>query len=194
MVVLKLGGSLSQSPQLAGWVDYFAECHPGQAVIVPGGGVFAELVRKMQRQWQFNGRNAHHMAVLGMQQMALLLQGINTKMALASSINKIRQCMDVQQPVIWFPDMQCLNLAGIPATWDITSDSLAAWLASNLMASELVLVKSAPIPSSYTLLQLTEQGVVDRAFCRYAGPENYTVRLFHRDDLSLFKKNYSEKI
>ena len=59
-------------------------------------------------------------------------------------------------------------MAGIVPGWDVTSDSLAAWLAEQVAADELVLVKSADISTEATLLELQTQGIVDASFNCYA--------------------------
>ena len=82
MIVIKLGGSLEQAKTLADGLtriaQHYSQQHSQQqaVVIVPGGGVFADTVRAAQHQWQFNDRIAHEMAILAMQQMALLFQSL----------------------------------------------------------------------------------------------------------------------
>jgi aspartokinase-like uncharacterized kinase len=63
------------------------------------------------------------------------------------------------------------QIAAVPPSWDATSDSLAAWLAHELGATKLLLVKSADLPSgaALTLADLSASGVVDRLFTGFAG-------------------------
>ncbi|MGZ8152744.1 MAG: amino acid kinase family protein [Methylovulum sp.] len=169
MIIVKLGGSLSESDMLINCLDSIEKNYQGRSVvIVPGGGAFADQVRLAQQHWRFDDSIAHAMALLAMQQMALLLKGLKQAFAIAGSVAEIHEQIDRQKTVIWSPDVLELDNAGIQPTWDITSDSLAAWLAGVLSASELVLVKSAAIDSALSLYQLTEQGIVDRAFCNFA--------------------------
>ena len=77
MIVVKLGGSLSQSDALIKCLNSIEQRYAGSAVvIVPGGGAFADQVRMAQQHWQFNDETAHRMAILAMQQMALLMNGL----------------------------------------------------------------------------------------------------------------------
>ena len=76
MIVLKLGGSLLSSPALMQCLQLASQKGQGQLVIVPGGGVFADQVRLTQKKWQYDDKAAHYMAILAMQQMALLFQGL----------------------------------------------------------------------------------------------------------------------
>ncbi|MFZ2405613.1 MAG: uridylate kinase [Methylobacter sp.] len=177
-VVIKLGGSLSRSDTLVSCLNAVEKNYRGRAaVIVPGGGAFADQVRLAQQHWQFDDNTAHHMALLAMQQMALLFKGLNPGFAIAHTVGAIRKQLDRQKTVIWSPDIIELDNAGIEASWDITSDSLAAWLAKTLPASELILIKSAAIDANLSLQQLAEQGIVDKAFCDFVAQAAFKTQI-----------------
>jgi aspartokinase-like uncharacterized kinase len=184
--VIKLGGSLSDSSLLRDWLELIARQGQGRAVIVPGGGGFAEQVRKAQQHWRFDDFHAHHMAVLAMQQMALLFQGLYPELDLADSPEKINQSLEGNRVVIWFPKISELNQASIPADWNITSDSLSAWLAQMLSAATLTLVKSCVIDKKLTISELIEKGIVDKAFNQYASLSSYHVKVLNRSDIDSF--------
>lgn len=169
MRVIKLGGSLLQAQTLSRCLDRIEHCYAKNCVIVPGGGLFAEQVRAAQQQWQFDDNTAHAMAILAMQQMALLLNALKPNFALATHLKAIPDLLatSIISPVIWSPDIIELNHAGIAATWAITSDSLAAWLARTLSARQLVLVKSAVIAEQWTLTELIARGIIDPAFTQF---------------------------
>jgi 5-(aminomethyl)-3-furanmethanol phosphate kinase len=64
----------------------------------------------------------------------------------------------------------------ISESWDVTSDSLAAWLAWRIGATHLVLVKSAPAPDpSLSPERLAALGLVDAAFPAYAAKGGFAV-------------------
>jgi aspartokinase-like uncharacterized kinase len=56
----------------------------------------------------------------------------------------------------------------LPHTWQVTSDSIAAWTATMLSADELVLLKSVPLPSETTFEQAAHAGLVDEQFPTFA--------------------------
>lgn len=167
-VIVKLGGSLlrSGSPPLR--ILNRLKGLP-QVVLVPGGGVLADAVRDAQPQWGLSDRAAHVMAILAMEQMAHALAD------LAPDLVPCRTLADLIAPrtaaALWFPASMLIGAPQIPESWDVTSDSLALWLARQTGASRLVLVKApgAPLPPGNLLETsqipaLAAAGVVDAAF------------------------------
>jgi len=168
MWVVKLGGSLAASDDLPRWLDALSRT---DAVIVPGGGPFADAVRTAQARWAFDETAAHHMAILGMRQYGLMLAALCPALLTAATLAELRQ--PAGRAKVWLPAPECLDAAGIPATWDVTSDSLAAWLAGQIHATNLLLVKSVSATSlaatrSLCCAQLVNQGWVDPVFPTYA--------------------------
>lgn len=183
MVIIKLGGSLSKSTTLVNCLDAVETNYTDKAaIIVPGGGAFADQVRLAQQRWQFDDTTAHQMAILGMQQMALMFKGLKPGFAIAHNIETIQDLLKRQKIVIWSPDISELDNAGIPASWDISSDSLAAWLAKTVSASELILIKSAVIEANLNLHQLAGQNIVDKAFCEMVGGAMFEIRVVNAHD------------
>jgi len=152
-----------------------------KVVIVPGGGIFADQVRLVQKQWQFNDEIAHAMAILAMQQTALLFKSIKPSFFLANQVLTIDNSGPV---VIWSPDIEGLNSASINASWGVTSDSLAAWLATQLKADELILVKSSEIPVNIGIQQMQEQGLVDNEFPEYTKNAFYKITLLNKNSFN----------
>ena len=178
MIVIKLGGSLlSDKTALKQCLTTIASSHHTKIVIVPGGGVFADQVRVAQQQWQFDDVTAHQMAILAMQQMALLLNSIKPEFLLTDKIVDINNTSLV---TIWSPDKAELDNVGIKASWDISSDSLAAWLANQLLAQELILVKSAAIPDTASIDEMQQLNLVDKAFKQYTQATTYKITLLNK--------------
>jgi len=112
-----------------------------------------------------------------MQQMALMFKGLKPDFAIADTVLAIQDQLDRKKTVIWSPDIIELDNAGIEASWDITSDSLAAWLAKTVLATELILIKSAAIDADLSLHQLAEQNIVDKAFCDFVAQAAFKVHI-----------------
>lgn len=183
MIVLKLGGSLLSSTTLTKFLELAVNEGKGQVVIVPGGGVFADQVRLTQQQWQYNDRTAHYMAILAMQQMALLFKGLCPELSVVNKVSEILSKMQ-QNVVIWSPLADELDAAGIPASWDITSDTLAAWLSVQLAIDHLILVKSTERAENSSMDQLSAFGIIDASFADYVRNQALTIDCISHQQIS----------
>jgi aspartokinase-like uncharacterized kinase len=165
-VVVKLGGSFAFSEQLRNWIEALAACG-GEVVIVPGGGPFADAVRLAQTRMGFDDRAAHQMALLAMEQYGRALASFNSALSPAASVSAIRQHLDADRVPVWMPSSMVLS-ADVAQSWDVTSDSLAAWLAARIGADRVFLVKHAKNTSARAALKdLIAAGIVDEAFALY---------------------------
>jgi dihydroneopterin aldolase len=169
LTVVKLGGSYAFSPVLGDWLATVARC-AGHVVLVPGGGPFADAVRDAQAKMGFDDAAAHHMALLAMEQYGRALVGFNETLALAPSMTAIRRLLSAHKVPVWAPTRMVLDRADIPSSWDVTSDSLAAWLARRLHAQRLLLIKHIdPAGDRVQADDLVERGIIDRAFVASLG-------------------------
>jgi len=184
MWVVKLGGSLASDPALLRrWLEVLAAGGAGKVVIVPGGGVFADQVREAQATLGFSDSAAHRMAILAMEQFALMLAGMAHGLTPAESDEQVRQVLRRGGVAVWLPATMTFGNPEIPETWDVTSDSLAAWLALRLGAERLVLVKSCAMPGGdATPEELRRLGIVDTAFPDFMRGARYPVRALSKED------------
>lgn len=166
-VVVKLGGSLAAAGTLASWLAVVIQHGGGRVVVVPGGGAFADAVREAQRRDGFSDLAAHRMAVLAMEQYAWMLFDLAPMLVPCASLPEMRAALGDGSVALWLPSRMVLADPLIAGNWQVTSDSLAAWLARRLEAQHLVLVKSASAPPA-AAMELAALGYVDRAFPAYA--------------------------
>jgi dihydroneopterin aldolase len=165
--VIKLGGSFAFSADLGDWIAAIAGCG-GRAVVVPGGGPFADAVRAAQVQMGFDDRTAHRMALLAMEQYGCAIKSLHEALSLADSLDSIRRGLADDQVPVWLPTQMALSATDIPPSWDVTSDSLAAWLAGKIGAARLLLVKQVePAQGTARVADLVERDVVDAAFANF---------------------------
>jgi dihydroneopterin aldolase len=85
----------------------------------------------------------------------------------------------------WLPSRMALGADDLPESWQVTSDSLAAWLALRLDASALVIIKSVNAKTDpITAEALVEREIVDPLFACFAAQNNADIRLAGPADLA----------
>ena len=174
MRVVKLGGSLfKNTPQniFACLAHIATQSIP--TIVVCGGGEFADCVRHAQRQWHFSDICAHEMAILSMQQTAIMSQNLFPVFTLCSTANAI----SYPDLAIWSPSIGELNAHHVRGSWDITSDSLAAWLANQVQATQLLVIKACRIDSHATLEELVQTGIIDAQFPHFVKNASFNVTI-----------------
>jgi 5-(aminomethyl)-3-furanmethanol phosphate kinase len=165
LTIVKLGGSLAGGPHLKDWLKAIL-AEAGAIVIVPGGGPFADAVRKAQVPIGYDDRAAHAMALMAMAQFGRALESLNPALRLTASRSAILRALKDGKVPVWSPERMA-QAAGLPETWDLTSDSLAAWLAGTLGAERLVLVKHGRFDAAAIgAHELVARGIVDPLFPR----------------------------
>lgn len=180
MWVVKLGGSLAFSADLPAWLEVLSQPRGRRRVIVPGGGPFADGVREAQRRRAFPDDAAHRMAVLAMEQYGLMLSALAPGLRPAATLGEIRAIHDEGKVPVWMAARMTAGRDDIPARWEVTSDSLAAWLARELGAGLLVLVKSGEPPAgkggAVSVTELQRAGLVDAALPSFLRGRAFPVR------------------
>ena len=142
-LVVKLGGGLLAHPQ---HFDAALRAIAGMArtrplLVVPGGGAFADAVREADRRLGLENDTAHWMAVLAMDQYAHLVAARLTGARMVDGPSGLRAAYAAGDVPVLAPS-RWLRLADpLPHSWDVTSDSIAAWVAGQVGAGELLLVK-----------------------------------------------------
>lgn len=152
-LVLKIGGSLQHHAEM---ICSLLIKHDFPVLIVPGGGIYADQVRRSH----VDGSIAHWMAVAAMEQFGYYLSsfGIPTTVTLHVP----------SHPVVFLPYRQLTALDPVPHRWEVSSDTIAAWCA-HFLHTPLVLLKSVDgIRSGATLYRRIETplhtGDVDPCF------------------------------
>jgi aspartokinase-like uncharacterized kinase len=144
VTVLKVGGGLARE---AGDDALRALCRTiGEAgarhelLVVPGGAGFADAVRDHDARFPLRAATAHRMAILAMEQFGWLLCDLIPDAVPCTDLASARDAAaDRATPVL----LPAAMLAGdpVPVAWEVTSDSIAAWVAGAALAARLVLLK-----------------------------------------------------
>ena len=105
------------------------------------------------------------MAITAMELFGRTLIALQPDLVLAGTPEAIEQALADGSVPVWAPTTMTAGRSDIPESWDVTSDSLAAWLADRLQAERLLLIKSASDPQGDpSITYLAENGMVDPAF------------------------------
>ncbi|MES2636191.1 MAG: uridylate kinase [Pseudomonadota bacterium] len=191
--IVKIGGSLLGSHELERWLAIFAKFSDGNIIIVPGGGVFADAVRDAQKLSKISDACAHRLAVLAMDQYGLLLANMNPLLATARTQLEIDERTWQHRGIVWLPSHMVLSDDSIPQSWNVTSDSIAAWLAQKLNAQHLILVKSdKPDTAELSLKVMTQNGVLDEAFSDFVLNKTFGKWMLNKTDYAHFLEGLSE--
>lgn len=192
MWVIKLGGSLLSSGSMNKWLSIIIEFGRGKLVIVSGGGSFAAQVREAQKKWRFDDKAAHQMALLAMEQTAHLLKSIEPDLSLTDSIKDIEEIVNLNKVPVWLPCKIIDRSQELSSNWDVTSDSLALWLAGKLKAEHTMLVKSLSA-SNKNARQLSDFDMVDKAFPEFVKKSESGLWWLEENDMGVFKKMLKTK-
>lgn len=170
MHVVKLGGSLlvrsDVIPSLSQWLD----SRPRHFhLLIVGGGDVVNAIRQLFRSLALSEVDAHGLAIRGMSLNAAAV-ALALSRERGHTIPVITRLADLEQlsgmGCAILDPLEVLTAAGcnLPQDWSTTSDSIAAWVARQLRASELILLKSRAARGDW----LQDTDLVDPNFRRQA--------------------------
>jgi 5-(aminomethyl)-3-furanmethanol phosphate kinase len=140
--VVKVGGSLAEQPYalrtLCLELGRQAQLH--SLVVVPGGGVFADTVRDFDQTYSLPAEVSHRIAILAMDQYGLALTHLIPNAAACDTLEKARRLTAAKRTAVFLPSKLLSKHDPFEASWDVTSDAIAAHIALKLQADKLVLV------------------------------------------------------
>ncbi|MGL4512936.1 MAG: hypothetical protein ACRCT8_07570 [Lacipirellulaceae bacterium] len=185
-LVVKLGGSLLAQPRgIARFVEWLdspqAACGAASRLVVVGGGPVVDALRAIHVANGLADEASHWGAIDAMDVNARLVASAARSLGFTDALPQDGQSGDlVLAPGrLLREDEPDWPGEPLPASWDVTSDSIAARIAVRLRAG-LVLVKSGPWPAGVEpgdWVSAAARGYVDRWFSRVAPTETRVARL-----------------
>jgi len=169
-LLLKVGGSLGQRASLRPLLQRIALlAGRRRLLVVPGGGLYADLVRDQMRRRGIDERTAHHMALLAMDQYGLFLSSLMRRSAAVDNLRTAELVAEAGRVPILLASSLVRGETTLERSFRLTSDSIAAYLAGRLRAAHLVLLKSVSRPPGRlrdraSADRLARHGVVDPLF------------------------------
>ncbi len=168
-LVVKVGGSLFD--RVVPLLGIFREAGRPM-LIVPGGGKFADLVRRLA----VSDTAAHWMAIAGMEQFGWYIA--------SHGVSMVTKPVIPSEVTVLLPYCALREADPLPHSWSVTSDTIAAWVAGEL-STDLLLLKSVDgIHHRRRLLFRVEDpsfiaDEVDSAFIRFAFEHNIVARVIN---------------
>ena len=132
--VVKIGGSLF--PDYA--IELAKQLENTDSVIILGGGEFANLIRKYDDEMQFSEQTTHWCAIDCMDIIAKLVNDKINSTKLAYSIEDINKISNEGFTPIFVVSEFLKTEDPFECSWDVTSDSIAAYVAHLLNANLLI--------------------------------------------------------
>jgi 5-(aminomethyl)-3-furanmethanol phosphate kinase len=165
-VVVKVGGSLYDLPDLGRRLRSWLNALPSRRILlIPGGGAAADLVRQGDALDKLGEECCHWLALRALQFTAHLLAA---RLEFSQVIEEIEHREIAWQlnriPIL---DMHAFALADegrpdhLAHRWDVTSDSLAARAAVVAGIDQLILLKSCDMPACCDWGEAARCGIVD---------------------------------
>ncbi|MCC7424690.1 MAG: hypothetical protein IT428_30850 [Planctomycetaceae bacterium] len=169
VVVYKLGGSLLDLPDLGERLGRIIESRPETLpLVIVGGGPTADLVRSWDRMHRLEEETAHWLALRAMQLNERLVVALLPETTTVEGRLQARDAWHSRRiPVLstfeFLKSEECglptlsdnylstgsMSSHRLPHRWDVTSDSIAAWIAMRWPARELILLKSTNEPANW---------------------------------------------
>ncbi len=143
--VVKIGGGLAAVPGALDRVcqEVSAAAPRHQIIVVPGGGPFADAVRLFDQCFHLSPHAAHWMALLAMDQYGHALVDRIPGAVLVEEPGSLLDCVRQGSVAVLAPSRWLRSADVLPRSWEVTSDSIAAFVAGAVDAARLILIKPA---------------------------------------------------
>ncbi len=128
LTVVKVGGSLYDWPELRPRLGEYLAGLGGAKIVVPGGGPFADAARRLDAAHRLGDPAAHRFALASLAAPAAFLREL------------LGPGVVVFDPALELEAIES-KFGPVPQSWDVTTDSLAAYIAAD-RGARLVLLKS----------------------------------------------------
>ena len=165
-VVVKLGGSLLALPDLAErLVTVVTLLLPHKVLIIVGGGAAADEVRRLDDVACLTATQAHWNAIAAMTFNAETLSCVCGYLPVVSNRIKADMAWQKQDAVLldtkaFLLEEKAQHSRSLPESWNVTSDSIAAFVAIHWPAKQVVFCKSCDLSSPH-IEGLCQDGLLD---------------------------------
>jgi aspartokinase-like uncharacterized kinase len=142
--IFKIGGKiLENSKNIESTISQLTQLYEEnilqKILLIPGGGSYANFIRTVDEELKLGDGLAHWMAVYSMNYNGIEL---NRKYPKLECIEELKPFQDAQKMFcIFLPYNYLRNHDTLPHSWDVTSDSIALYVANELNLNQCFLIK-----------------------------------------------------
>ncbi|MFW9989975.1 MAG: hypothetical protein ACFFC3_15105 [Candidatus Odinarchaeota archaeon] len=108
-------------------------------IIIPGGGIFANFIRKVYTELKFTEEIAHFMGIISMNYNGLELSKLYPNLQVIVNFSKLKEMGDSISLFLPYDYLKENDI--LPHSWEVTSDSITLFLAKQLGLNECFLIK-----------------------------------------------------
>ena len=137
--LVKIGGSLTYHVKpLLNTLKSFSS-RENKIVVVPGGGMFADVVRDLDRDVKLSNRASHRMALMAMDMMGVYFSDVSHIRTVDNLYDAKVTLLD-SDIVILLPSKVVLSTDELPHSWEVTSDSIGLYVGKLLRLKKVIIV------------------------------------------------------
>ena len=142
--IFKIGGKiLENSKNIKSTISQLAQLYEENILqkifLIPGGGSYANFIRMIDKELKLGDDLAHWMAVYSMNYNGIEL---NRKYPKLECIGELEKVQDTKKKFcIFLPFSYLRENDTLPHSWDVTSDSIALYIAYKLQLNRCFLIK-----------------------------------------------------
>ncbi len=139
MILIKIGGSLLyNSKTLLKKLKDFAINYNKKIVIVPGGGIFADVVREVDKNLRLSPSLSHKLAIKSMDFVGEIYSELGNIKSYSTLFDLKREIPNEKIGII-LPSKILLSIDLAEHSWNITSDSLSLYIGKLLNVKDIII-------------------------------------------------------
>jgi 5-(aminomethyl)-3-furanmethanol phosphate kinase len=171
LAIVKVGGSLFDWPAFPGRLRDYLEMRQESegtehTILIAGGGPAADWIRSLDQIHGLGDVTADRLALHALDLTAAFLAEVVPGSIIVDRLEMLEAVCNSQSNMVLTPRLALAEIERCGAnphraSWDVTSDAIAARIAAHLAARSLVLLKSASLPEGATRQDAATLGLVD---------------------------------
>ncbi len=136
-LVIKIGGSIIRKGLLKQVLTSITHLsHENDTIVITGGGGLADEIRNYDKSYGLDKSSSHFLAIKTMDLNSELVESLDKKF---KAVKTLQRSSKEKIPVL--KTEKILRDSDIPHSWEVTSDSISLFVAEEIGAKHLLLIK-----------------------------------------------------